>query len=214
MHRTSFALLAAAGLAGMTVLASPARASAQEVPRPAPAPAPGARVLYTAPMYQTTQTTYVPQSVAMSGPRQITDWKEGEPVPDGYHVEQRTRRGLVIGGALSFGIPYFFSAFAAAVSADANQGSTNPLWPMWIPGLGPFIQMTQSQTTSSSTATFLLGIDGVAQTAGLIMLFAGITSPRNVLVRNDLAKNDGKVHVQAAPVVGRNMTGVGVVGTF
>jgi hypothetical protein len=196
------ASLAFAAAAVAAVLATAPAAHAQSAPPP--------RVLYTAPLYQQTQGTYVPQSVAMSGPRELRDWKEGDAVPDGYHAVERTRKGLVVGGAVTFGTLYFFSALAAAVSADANPGQSNPLWPMWIPGIGPFIQMTQG---SSATGNMFLALDGVAQTAGLAMLFVGLTSPKTVLVRNDLSA-DAKPTVRAMPIVGRNMTGVGVVGTF
>lgn len=46
---------------------------------------------------------YPPQSYgqpqAVAGPRVITDWNEGEPIPRGYRPVQRTRAGLVAGGA-------------------------------------------------------------------------------------------------------------------
>ena len=42
--------------------------------------------VYTAPLSQTTQTTYVPQSVAMSGPEEITDFDFERPVPLGYSL--------------------------------------------------------------------------------------------------------------------------------
>jgi hypothetical protein len=204
MHARASRTLLAAAMAGITLLGASPAAHAQQ-------PSPSPQVLYTAPLYQQTQRTYVPQSIALSGPKEIADWKDGDSVPDGYHPVERTRRGLVIGGSVLFGTTYFLSVLAAAGSGDANPGETNPLWPMWIPAVGPFIQMTK---TSSETANVFLALDGAAQTAGLIMLFYGLTSPKTVLVRNDLAAADTKPHVNAAPIVGRNMTGVGVVGTF
>src|SRR5688572_20967179 len=58
---------------------------------------------YVTPLYQQTQPTYVPQSVAMSGPREINNWNEGDPIPPGYRPVERTRKGLIIGGAITFG---------------------------------------------------------------------------------------------------------------
>ena len=40
---------------------------------------------------------YVPQSVALSGPRIITDWNDDDPVPYGYHPSTRTRTGMIVG---------------------------------------------------------------------------------------------------------------------
>lgn len=166
---------------------------------------------YTAPLAQTTQPSYVPQSIALSGPREIRDYSEGEPVPPGYRPVERTRTGLIVGGAVTFGCLYFISALVAAGNADANSGSSNPAAALWVPGIGPFIQMTK---TDSSTANVFLAIDGVAQSAGLAMFIVGLTVPRTVLVRNDLLGKSPKLQLQAVPLVARDMSGAGVVGTF
>lgn len=129
---------------------------------------------------------------------------EGDPVPPGYRPVQRTRKGLVIGGSILFGTLYFFSAFAAAVDADAGRGELGELW---IPAVGPFIQLAQ---TESATGKFFLAVDGLGQSAGLFMLIYGIASPKTVLVRNDLAKTE----VRVAPMTGRGTTGLALTGTF
>jgi hypothetical protein len=162
---------------------------------------------YPTPLTQTTQPSYVPQSVAMSGPRVITDWEEGEPIPAGYHPSRRIRRGLVIGGAVSFGVLYMLSTLVAAAGQDSNPHSGNPAAAMWAPGIGPFIQMA---STSTATSNVLLAIDGLGQSAGLTMLIFGLASPRTVLLRNDLG-----LHVAPTLMpVGRNGGGLGLVGTF
>jgi hypothetical protein len=166
---------------------------------------------YVAPLSQTTQPTYVPQSVAMSGPREMP-YREGEPVPPGYHVSERVRKGLIIGGAVTFGTLYFISALVAAAGADSSHNESNPLAAMWVPGVGPFIQMTK---TSSATANVFLAVDGLAQSGGLLMLGFGLFSPRTVLVRNDLATSKGKkTEVALAPLAGRGTTGMAWVGSF
>lgn len=53
-------------------------------PQPNPPPPPSQMAPngeYVAPLSQQTQQVYVPQSVALSGPRMIKDWQEGEPIP-------------------------------------------------------------------------------------------------------------------------------------
>src|SRR5262249_33082790 len=65
---------------------------------------------YPAPLAQTTQPSYVPQSVALSGPEELRNWHEGEPIPPGYKPVERVRKGLIIGGAITFGALYSLSA--------------------------------------------------------------------------------------------------------
>jgi hypothetical protein len=62
-------------------------------------------------------------------------------------------------------------------------------------------------------ANVFLGIDGIAQAAGAIMLVYGLTTPKVVLVRNDLAAAP-KPTLTLTPMVGRGQTGMGLVGTF
>src|SRR5262245_9958377 len=68
-----------------------------------PPPPPSVKPVYQAPLSQTTQSTYVPQSVALSGPEEITNFDEHRPVPDGYTLVHRTRKGLLIGGGVTLG---------------------------------------------------------------------------------------------------------------
>lgn len=180
-------------------------------PQPNPAPPPtqvAPNGEYVAPLSQQTQQVYVPQSVALSGPRMIKDWQEGEPIPPGYHRTTRVRTGLVVGGALAFGIPYLYSGLIASVGEDASSfnSSGNKFGALYVPVLGPFIEMGQ---TDSATARYFLAIDGLAQGAGVFMLIYAFASPRNILVRNDLAL------LTVTPVkMGHDGQGVGVFGRF
>ena len=160
---------------------------------------------YVAPLSQTTQPTYLPQSVAMSGPRFIKDWEEGQPIPYGYHHETRVRKGLVISGSIVFGVLYLYSGFFAAVGADASSGD-NQLGYLAVPVLGPFLEMTK---TDSATADYVLMLDGLAQAAGVAMLACGLIYPKHLLVRNDLAS------MTVVPMkIGMEGSGLGVVGRF
>ncbi len=173
---------------------------------------------YVAPMQQQTQQTYVPQSVAMSGPRVLKDWHEGDPIPPGYHPATRARTGLIAGGAAMFGVPYLISVLVGAGNAD--NGSANA---MYIPVIGPFIQMgnvpghtdqygfNSCDASCTAVADVFLVLDGVLQGAGLAMFIYGIAVPKVVLVRNDL----GKVKLNPPmPFVGRNSGGLALSGTF
>ncbi len=166
---------------------------------------------YVAPMQQQTQQTYVPQSVAMSGPRVIRDWHEGEPIPPGYHPSTRIRTGLVAGGAAMFGAPYLISVLVAAAGADlqSNSGGTNAAAPLYIPVVGPFI--TMGNVSDSATADVFLVIDGLLQATGVALFIYGLAVPKTVLVRNDLG---ALKNVMATPVIGKNFTGVGLSAQF
>jgi hypothetical protein len=162
---------------------------------------------YTTPLYQQTQPSYVPQSVALSGPREIKDWSEGEQIPPGYRPVERTRKGLIVGGAVTFGSLYLISALVASAGSDSSQynGGKNEEAALWVPAIGPFIQMAG---TESSTGKLFLAIDGIGQTAGAAMLIVGLVSPKTVLVRNDLAE------VRVTPMLAKGTAGAGLTGTF
>lgn len=222
LHKIS--LVASAVITGVIVL--PARAAhADDDPAPptpyAPAPSPSAELAPPAP-YATQApppqgygppgstmgpVVYVPRPTGYVGPAEISSYEEGAPIPNGYHPEERTRTGLIVAGSVTFGTMYLITALVAAGNADAKKHGENPAAALWIPAVGPFIQMTN---TSSSVAGVFLAIDGATQVAGLAMLIVGVTSPKTVLVRDDL----GKVSVQAVPIIAGGTTGVGLAGTF
>src|SRR5262245_51620128 len=107
----SRALLTAA-IAGASLLLAPAaRADGPAAPGYQPTVA---TKEYTAPLAQQTQPSYVPQSVAMSGPAEIHTIREGAEIPPGYTPVERTRRGMIAGGASLFGSLYLISVLVAA----------------------------------------------------------------------------------------------------
>jgi hypothetical protein len=174
----------------------------------APSSAVGPNGEYVAPLSQTTQPYYVPQSVALSGPRVLKDWQDGEPIPWGYHRVERVRKGEVISGAILFGVPYIISSMIASAGADLASGTaeSNPAGWLYLPVLGPFIEISKSD--SASVNEFLV-IDGLCQGVGAALFFHGLYTPRPMLVRNDLAL----LTVSPAPV-GKDGTGMMMMGTF
>ncbi|MFT3771190.1 MAG: hypothetical protein QM820_37725 [Minicystis sp.] len=153
---------------------------------------------------------YVPASVAASGPRRITDWEEGEPIPPGYHPVSRIRKGLVIGGAVTFGVTYLLTALTGAAISDigkATTGGGRSAKLLLIPIAGPFAVLS----TQSTFGDFFCVLDGVVQAAGVGMFIAGLAAPKTVLVRNNLAK----VEIRPMPMsFGKNSAGFGFVGSF
>jgi hypothetical protein len=210
MNRT-LRRVATTTLVSLALFGASASAWAQDAPpRPLPPPPPpplsaqAPNGEYATPLQQQTQQVYVPQSVAISGPRQIKDWNEGEPIPPGYHPVQRARTGLIIGGAFMLGTLWFISALVAAVASDNGNNGNGALW---IPAVGPFIQMASS---SSATGNLFLALDGAIQSGGLAMIIYGIVSPRTLLIRNDLATAPLVLPIR----IGNDGYGVGLVGHF
>ena len=145
---------------------------------------------------------------------------EGGPVPAGFHVEQRPRRGLLIAGPLVLGIPW---VLGLTIASDENFPNSTG-W-LVVPALGPWITLAArhhstncaTSTTYSNcidegldsvTRTFLV-LDALAQTAGAVMLIYGIASPKKVMVR-DFASS---LQLLPAPI-GRTGAGGLLIGEF
>lgn len=230
--------LLVSSLAALSFFSASVNAHAQNYPPPPSSPPPGAppppsappppasaeapNGEYVAPLAQPTQQIYIPQSVAMSGPREISDWDETQPIPPGYHVASHVRRGMIVGGAVMFGALYLIDLLvwaggqdsASSCSSTAAYGYSggncqNSFNTMWVPAAGPFLQMASSGT--SATGSVVLAVDGLAQCAGIAMFIYGIAAPRTFLVRNDL----GFTAPMVVPMkLGQDGYGAGLVAHF
>jgi len=139
------------------------------------------------------------QQAPASGTAQM-DWDGDGTPPNGYHLETRVRKGLVIAGAVTFGTMYLTTVIGAAF---ANALGSSRASVAFVPIAGPFIAL---RDVSDERGVALLVIDGVVQAAGATMLIVGLAAQKTVAVRNDSAK------VEIMPVVGPGS--VGIVGTF
>jgi hypothetical protein len=149
-------------------------------------------------------------------PQTEMPYESGQPIPAGYHVEERMRRGLVIAGSLTLGIPWVFSA-TAAVGNDFEDKSGF----LMIPALGPWLMLATggasdncstgtdySNCTEKSVERAWLFLDGVTQTAGAILLATGLYYPSKRLIKDNYA-------LSITPTTfGRTGYGLGAVGTF
>jgi hypothetical protein len=199
----SFALVCAAGSVGST-------AFAQQPPPPPPgygvqAPPDGQQPPPPPPGYYGGYG-YGPMPM---GPKEM-DYDEGQPVPPGYHVASRPRKGLIIGGAVTFGSLYVISILTGvlATSVQSAFGNEKTFTPLYIPVAGPFITMGTSHP--DGTGVFGLALLGVGQTLGAAMLIGGLASETQKLVRNDV----GKPSVRVTPFVAKDSYGLGAIGTF
>jgi hypothetical protein len=204
--------LSAAALVAAVIALAPAAAHAQSPPPAGYAPPPAGYAPppagYAPPPagYPPPGGYYPPPGIA-AGPRVIEDWDDGQPVPAGYRVSTKYRTGLIVGGAVTFGVLWFLTAIPSAIAADAEKNGTIALG--IIPLAGPFALIPQSGGLIS--VELLAAIDGLGQLAGAAMLIAGIAAPRKILVRADV----GGVTLMPKPMTfGHYSAGFGLAGTF
>lgn len=146
---------------------------------------------------------------------------DGRPPPEGYHLESRPRRGLVIAGSITFGTMYVIS-----LSVASNSRTTGDGW-LFVPVLGPFLDLSARRRCDDRAELdcfddagnrVLLTFDGLVQIAGAAMLFAGFAAPSHVWVRDDapVAKREPpKPTIAFAPTTfGRSGLGLGMGGEF
>lgn len=204
-HGPMTSRMRAFGTAGvvLAVLCTQLAASAQSEP-PAPVVPPPAAIAQP------------PQGPA---PPPRSPWRVGDPIPAGYHVEEKPRAGLVTAGFLVAGIPYGISAITAWAAYGKNESG----W-LLVPFAGPWVTLgrraytcnpdASNQTTSQSLgcvgdifAVMGLVTDGMMQVAGGALLLAGYVATKPGLVPND-------VTFRVLPMSIGTGAGAGAVGTF
>lgn len=187
------------------VSAPPPSSAAPPPPPPLPPPPPPASASLAPPVSYPAPAVPPPALPPDSRPLIISDWPEDEPAPAGYHWSKRARRGPIIAGSVLFGTFYVTSVLVGGGGQTAGDRSLG--W-LYLPALGPFIELSNS-STALGTVTLIL--DGAAQSAGLALLIWGITSPAPILVKNQISAP----RVMPVPMMlGRNASGMGLVGMF
>lgn len=137
---------------------------------------------------------------------------------------ERPRYGLIIGGAFLLGIPYLLGVAVAAATngtqdrpycstnLDTGGGVCNTgTWPLYIPVVGPFIQMGQLTGTAADVngVRFALAVDGIMQAGGFAMILAGALTRKRIAV---YANND--VQMQLLPAAIHGGGGLMALGRF
>lgn len=144
------------------------------------------------------------------------------PIPQGYRLESHVNAGLVYGGLAILLTPYATGLIAAAASGFSKKSG----W-LAVPVAGPFVAMsgrkidcTVSDLTYSGSegdtsindkeercresvmheaqVVAVLTLDGLLQTTGAIMTMAGLLSPVEYLLRNDVYPLEGKLNFGAS----------------
>lgn len=152
------------------------------------------------------------------GPRRVY-WEPGDPVPRGYRAVPRIRTGLVVAGAVTFGVTYLTTALIGAAVNDvslATGGTGRSAKLLLIPLFGPF---TLLGSTISATGQFGLVLDGLVQAAGIGMFVTGLAWPKMTLVPAGYAENKAdappKLELSVQPMsMGLAGNGLGFTGKF
>lgn len=164
----------------------------------------------TAPAQQPQQVVVVEQGSAGQ--------QEYAPMADDAQpeVETRVRIGLVIGGAVMFGVSYVFHA--ALISPLAGIHIDSPDDGQWndfraygaIPLVGPWLQLAAKPTdpTNDGWATYL-AVNGILQSAGVTMLILGF-----VLRKPVGGYADSGPSIRVTPMIGEQVTGLTASGRF
>jgi len=141
---------------------------------------------------------------------EVLPYEEGQTIPEGYTPDTRPRTGLIIGGAITFLVPYLSSvAIAYGAQRDARHGDMSrheaeELSPLYVPIAGPFIAIgTADRDSAAEIAPFVAS--GLVQAAGAGMLLAGIFSRKQVLVRKQAS---------VTPLVSAGTLGLSASGSF
>jgi hypothetical protein len=160
------------------------------------APYPG----YPPPGYPPPPPGYAPYPYAYPPP--------GYPPPQLTKVH-RPRRGLVTGGAITFGVSWGIAAtFSFLLSTDNNCSGSgcNGVDYLWIPVAGPLVVAANSN--SDSTGVLLLW--SAAQAAGVVMFIAGMVG--HDVMEYRYAKNGPTL--QLGPMIARDANGLGLMARW
>lgn len=193
--------------------ASPAPAAAPTVVTPAPAATPVAPMPWEAPA--PVASAPAPAPVVVVAPAHVPPPRPVGPPP----TPSRLKGGneMIIAGAVSFGVFYFFTSLAGAVAIDkARDGRTDPITGhhsidkrklnygrgMLIPVAGPFIAMGYTDSAKQRWAAVLTGS---VQAAGAVLVLAG-------MVRNARLRRWERMQVGAGYTPGG--AGVSISGRF
>jgi hypothetical protein len=155
-----------------------------------------------------------------TGPDEL-EWVEGAAIPPGYEPDTRVRKGLLIGGLVTFGVAWLGSAAAASYFIEKDdqysdrtfqvgdeEGEEYPAAaPLYVPVIGPFVAIGTMDPDKQVTAALVA--DGIVQIGGVAMALAGLIAQEKVLVRTESAS------VAVVPTVTTNGAGgVSLTGSF
>lgn len=136
-------------------------------------------------------------------------YHEGMRIPEGYHLEETPRYGLIATGVSITATLWLVSTISAIsldreASQDGDPNFDDMYWPMFIPVAGPFA--TIGTADSSGTGAAILALDGTIQAVGLAMAIAGFAAPTVEVVED--------YEITVAPAASAKEGGISLSGSF
>ena len=209
-----------ASFVGLAVVANPASGWAQGAPAPSYGTPPSAAQPYAtppyaaqpygAPPYASPPYSAPPYSApTYAQPGRVFPYRDGWPVPPGYHVESRPNKGL-----LWSGVGVFAGFYGTALLGASNKDSASE-W-LLVPIAGPmlFAAHHQCQSPCDDLATgpvmFMLS---AGQATGAALFIAAFLAPRRWIVP-DATANNARPRFAILPRSDRTSSGLVAVGDF
>jgi hypothetical protein len=202
------ALRPALAVAAPEAAPPPAAAAPAPAPAPYPPPAPGAAPApYPAPYYG----QYPPPGYAPYPQQPYPQYQPYPPLPPPQLVtEHRPRRGLVIGGAVTFGVSWGLAASISFLASDCSTCSDKDMTDvLWIPIAGPVLAGARD-SGSNDTAVWIMW--SVAQLAGATMFVIGVMG-HDVTTYKRVAGRNGPT-LQLSPLLARDASGMALTARW
>ena len=192
--------------------AGPPPAAAAPAPAPVPPPAPAgtpAPAPYPAPYYG----QYPPPGYQPYPQQPYQQYQPYPSLPPPQLVtEHRPRRGLVIGGAVTFGVSWGLAASISLLLSDCSgcSGTSNNIAEvLWIPIAGPVLAGSRD-SGSNDTAFWILW--SVAELAGATMFIIGVVG-HDVTTYKRVAGRNGPT-LQLTPLLARDTSGMALTARW
>ncbi len=162
-------------------------------PPPPPPPLPASESVAPPPLPRPSDAPFLEPLPGRRGGRYAY---EGGDVPAGFHLVTRPRTGMLVAGAVVFGVSYLITLYVGLLLGDG--------WAV-LPLAGPIIVGVNVATPSSvGVVAFLSGLLTLTQGLGVTLFTLSLTNPYRWLERN------GGLQLSVVPTPG----GAAVLGRF
>ena len=141
-------------------------------------------------------------------------YRDGAPIPQGYHVEEKMRKSAISIGSIVFPLSYGLTTVSSLFGGSAEY--------LMYPVMGPFLTMAKRDNfecgdgSLSSLCTmgdvsiyFVLTVFAIAQISSLASIGIGILYKEKRLI-----KDSSRAKVQLSPILFKSGGGVGANGRF
>lgn len=130
-------------------------------------------------------------------------YSEGEPVPAGYHVESRVRRGPIVAGTIMAGSTYLINLLIADVAEE--DGDDRATW-LYVPGVGTWAYADDACDDERDGCSIVV-MHSLTHSIGLALIIYGLAAPKAILARDTTS-------LRITPILARSTSGLLATGSF